>query len=185
MIITAIAAGVIILLFIFIYNSLVSKKNRVANAYSTIDVLLKKRFDLLPNLIKTVQRYMQHEAGVLTEITSMRAKAASGQMDERQAVDMDRMATQAIGRVMVAVENYPDLKASQNFLDLQGSFNELEEQISAARRAYNASVLEYNNALEMFPSNIVAGLIGYKKKVFFEIAASERKNIDAGSLFNS
>ncbi len=185
MILSAIVMGVIILLLILLYNSLVGKKNQVATAFSTIDVLLKKRFDLLPNLVKMVQRYMQHEAGVLTEITDMRTKAVSGAMDESQAVDLDRKATQAIGRIMVAVENYPDLKASQNFLDLQGSLNELEEQISAARRAYNASVLEYNNALEMFPSNIVAGLMRYRKKVFFEVAAQERNAMDVGQLFAS
>ena len=146
---------------------------------------MKKRFDLLPNLIKMVKRYMQHEAGVLTEVTNMRTKAISGPMNENQAVDLDRMATQAIGRIMVAVENYPDLKASQNFLDLQGALNELEEQISAARRAYNASVLDYNNALEMFPSNIMAGLMRYRKKVFFEVAAQERNVVDVGELFAS
>lgn len=185
MIITAIAAGVVLLLLIFLYNSLVGKKNQVATAFSTIDVLLKKRFDLLPNLVKMVQRYMQHEADVLSEVTRMRTEATAGPMDENQAVDLDRKATQAIGRIMVAVENYPDLKASQNFLNLQGSLNELEEQISAARRAYNASVLDYNNALEMFPSNIMAGLMRYQKKVFFEIAGSERANVDVGTLFNA
>ncbi len=185
MIITAIAIGVVVLLLIFLYNSLVGKKNQVETSFSTIDVLLKKRFDLLPNLVKMVQRYMQHEAGVLTEVTNIRAKAITGQVDENQAVDLDRMATQAIGRIMVAVEDYPDLKASQNFLDLQGALNELEEQISAARRAYNASVLDYNNALEMFPSNIMAGLMRYRKKVFFEVAPQERNVVDVGGLLAS
>lgn len=185
MIITAIAAAVVILVLIVLYNSLVGKKNQVATAYSSIDVLLKKRFDLIPNLIKAVQRYMQHEAGVLTEITEMRAKAIAGQMNEGEAVDLDRKATQAIGRIMVAAENYPDLKASQNFVDLQASLNEVEEQISAARRAYNASVLDYNNAVEMFPSNIMAGLMRYRKRVFFEIAEQEKGNVDVANLFAS
>lgn len=185
MIITAIAAGVAIVLLILLYNSLVRRKNQVAAAYSTIDVLLKKRFDLIPNLIKAVQRYMQHEADVLTDITNMRAKAVSGQMSDAEAVDLDRRATQVIGRILVAAENYPDLKASRNFADLQASLNEVEEQISAARRAYNASVLEYNNALEMFPSNIMAGLMHYQKKVFFEIVEQERANVDVGTLFGA
>lgn len=185
MVIAGIAAAVVIVLLILLYNSLVRKKNQVATAFSTIDVVLKKRFDLIPNLIKMVQRYMQHEADVLTGITAMRAKAVAGQMSVGEAVDLDRKATQVIGRIMVAAENYPDLKASRNFADLQASLNEVEEQISAARRAYNASVLEYNNALEMFPSNIMAGLMHYQKKVFFEIAGRERSNVDVGSLFDA
>jgi LemA protein len=185
MVITAIAAAVFIVLLIFLYNSLVRRKNQVATAYSTIDVLLKKRFDLIPNLIKAVQRYMRHEAGVLADITAMRAKAVSGQISDAETVDLDRKATQTIGRIMVAAENYPDLKASRNFADLQASLNEVEEQISAARRAYNASALEYNNALEMFPSNIMAGLMRYQKKVFFEITGSERANVDVSVLFNA
>lgn len=185
MVIAAIAAAVVIVLLIFLYNSLVHRKNQVATAYSTIDVLLKKRFDLIPNLIKAVQRYMQHEASVLADITSMRAKSVSRQMSDAETVDLDRKATQVIGRIMVAAESYPDLKASRNFADLQASVNEVEEQISAARRAYNASVLEYNNALEMFPSNIMAGLMHYQKKVFFEIAGQERANVDVGDLFGA
>jgi LemA protein len=185
MIITAIVAAVAVLVVILLFNSLVRKKNQVITAFSTIDVLLKKRFDLIPNLIKAVQRYMQHEAGVLTDITAMRAKAVSGEMSDAETADLDRKATQAIGRIMVAAENYPDLKASRNFADLQASLNEVEEQISAARRAYNASVRDYNNALEMFPSNIVAALMRYRKRVFFEIAEQERANVDVGSLFAS
>lgn len=183
--IAAIAAVVVVVLLVLLYNSLVRKKNQVATAFSSIDVLLKKRFDLIPNLIKMVQRYMQHEADVLTDITAMRAKAVSGQMGDAEAVGLDRRATQAIGRIMVAAENYPDLKASRNFADLQASLNEVEEQISAARRAYNASVLEYNNALEVFPSNLMAGLMGYQKKVFFEIGGQERANVDVGALFDA
>ncbi|MFZ0449147.1 MAG: LemA family protein [Desulfatiglandaceae bacterium] len=185
MIITAIVAAVAVLVVILLFNSLVRKKNQVITASSTIDVLVKKRFDLIPNLIKAVQRYMQHEAGVLTDITAMRAKAVSGEMSDAETADLDRKATQVIGRIMVAAENYPDLKASRNFADLQASLNEVEEQISAARRAYNASVRDYNNALEMFPSNIVAALMRYRKKVFFEIAEQERANVDVGSLFDS
>ncbi len=185
MVIAAIVAALVIVLLILLYNSLVRKKNQVATAFSSVDVLLKKRFDLIPNLVKMVQRYMQHEADVLTDITAVRAKAVSGQMSDAEAVDLDRKATQVIGRIMVAAENYPDLKASRNFADLQASLNEVEEQISAARRAYNASVLEYNNALEMFPSNLMAGLMGYQKKVFFEIAGQERANVDVGTLFGA
>jgi LemA protein len=97
---------------------------------------------------------------------------------------MDRQVSSALGQIMVAVENYPDLKASENFINLQASLNEVEEQISAARRAYNASVKDYNNALEMFPSNMVARLMRYEQKVFFEIEAQERKTVDVGQLLD-
>jgi len=184
MVVTLIVIGVIVLLFILLYNNLVGKKNQVANAFSSIDVLLKKRFDLIPNLIKMVQRYMKHEVDVLTRVTEMRAKAMSGQMNDTDTVAMDREVSSAIGKIMVAAENYPDLKASENFINLQASLNEVEEQISAARRAYNASVKDYNNALEMFPSNIVASLMRYQQKVFFEIDVQERKNVDVGQLLD-
>lgn len=184
MVVTLIVIGVVVLLFILLYNNLVGKKNQVANAFSSIDVLLKKRFDLIPNLIKMVQRYMQHEVDVLTRVTEMRAKAMSGQMSDADTVAMDREVSSAIGKIMVAAENYPDLKASENFINLQASLNEVEEQISAARRAYNVSVKDYNNALEMFPSNIVARLMGYQQKVFFEIDVQDRKNVDVGQLLD-
>ena len=184
MIITIVIAGAIGLVLILLYNNLVGKKNQVANAFSSIDVLLKKRFDLIPNLTKMVKRYMQHEMDVLTQVTDMRAKALSGGLSDAETVAMDQQVSSAIGKIMVAAENYPDLKASQNFIHLQASLNEVEEQISAARRAYNASVKNYNNALEMFPSNIVAGLMRYQKKVFFEIDAQERKTVDVGQLLD-
>jgi len=184
MVVTLIVIGVIVLLLILLYNNLVGKKNQVATAFSSIDVLLKKRFDLIPNLTKMVKRYMQYEAGVLTQVTDMRTKALSGRMTDAEIVDMDRQVSSALGQIMVAVENYPDLKASENFINLQASLNEVEEQISAARRAYNASVKDYNNALEMFPSNIVASLMRYQQKVFFEIDAQERKNVDVGQLLD-
>lgn len=184
MLVLLIAAGVIILFIILIYNNLVGKKNQVANAFSSIDVLLKKRFDLIPNLTQTVKRYMQYEADVLTQVTEIRTSALSGQMTEADIVDMDRKLSSALGRIMVAVENYPELKASNTFLNLQASLNEVEEQISAARRAYNAAVKDYNNALEMFPGNIAARFMRYEQKVFFEIAAGEKQPVDLGKMLD-
>jgi len=184
MVITLIIIGVIILFGILIYNNLVGKKNQVSNAFSSIDVLLKKRFDLIPNLTKMVKRYMKHETDVLTQVTDMRTKALSGHMTDAQTVDMDQKVSSALGQIMVAVENYPDLKASETFINLQASLNEVEEQVSAARRAYNASVKDYNNALEMFPSNILANLMRYQKKVFFEIDTQEKKPVDVGQLLD-
>jgi LemA protein len=184
MVVSLIVIGVIVLLLILLYNNLVGKKNQVATAFSSIDVLLKKRFDLIPNLTKMVKRYMQHEVDVLTRVTEMRARAMSGPMNDADAVAMDQQVSSTIGKIMVAAENYPDLKASRNFTNLQASLNEVEEQISAARRAYNASVKDYNNALEMFPSSIVARLMGYQQKMFFEISRQERQNVDVGQLLD-
>ena len=179
-----IIAGITGLLFILIYNNLVGKKNQVANAFASIDVLLKKRFDLIPNLIKVVKGYMEHEADVLKRVTEMRARAMSGQMTDKETVDMDQTVTGALGKIMATVENYPELKASENFLHLQASLNEVEEQISAARRAYNASVKDYNNAMEMFPGNIVAGLMRYRTKTFFQVNAKETHPVNTKRVFD-
>lgn len=176
---------VIIAIVAFLYNSLVAKKNQVINVFGTIDAMLKKRYDLLPKLISTVKTYMQHERALLEEITKMRAKAVSGQLSDDEKVDLDNKVTKALGGIMVAVENYPDLKANQNFLQLQGTMNEVEEQISAARRAYNAVVTDYNNAVEMFPTNILASMMSYKLKKVFEISEEQREDIDTDKLFKN
>ena len=167
-----------------LYNSLINKKNQVQNVFASIDALLKKRYDLIPNLISTVQTYMQHEKGTLTEIAQIRAKAVSGNLTDDEKVELDNKVTKALGGIMVAVENYPDLKANQNFLQLQRSLTEIEEQISAARRAYNAAVTDYNNAIEMLPTNILASIMGYQRKQVFEISQNERQNVDVKSLFD-
>ena len=183
--IAIIAAVVVIVLVVLLYNSLVSKKNQVINVFGTIDAMLKKRYDLLPKLITTVKTYMQHERALLEEITEMRAKAVSGRLSDDEKVDLDNKVTKALGGIMVAVENYPDLKANQNFLQLQGTMNEVEEQISAARRAYNAAVTDYNNAVEMFPTNMAASMMGYKLKKVFEISEEQRQDIDTDKLFKA
>ncbi|MGD8786279.1 MAG: LemA family protein [Phycisphaerales bacterium] len=181
-----IVIGVIsIFAIVFIYNSLIAKKNQVKNVFGTIDALLKKRYDLLPNLVAAVKAYMQHEKNLLTEITEMRAKAVSGQLSDDEHVELDNKLSMMLGGIMVAVENYPDLKANQNFLQLQRTMNELEEQISAARRAYNAAVTDYNNAVEMFPTNLVASMMRYRQKKVFEIGGEQRENIEAEKLFKS
>lgn len=178
-----IVLAVIVLIPVFLYNSLVAKKNQVSNVFASVDALLKKRYDLIPNLVSTVKTYMEHERGTLTEITEMRAKAVSGQLSSDEKVELDNKISKMIGGIMVAVENYPQLKANENFLQLQASLNEVEEQISAARRAYNAAVTDYNNAVEMFPTNLAASMMGYKQKKVFEISEEERKNVDVGKLF--
>lgn len=172
------------LFIVILYNSLIGKKNQVENVFGSIDTLLKKRYDLIPNLVATVQTYMQHERGTLTAITEMRAKAVSGNLSDDEKVALDNKVSKMMGGIMVAVENYPDLKANQNFIQLQRTLNEVEEQISAARRAYNASVTDYNNAVEMLPTSIMASMMNYKRKQVFEIAETERQNVDVKNLFN-
>ena len=183
--IAIIVVVVILLIVVFLYNSLIGKKNQVTNVFGTIDALLKKRYDLLPKLIATVKAYMKHERELLEEITEMRAKAVSGRLSDDDQVELDNIVTKALGGIMVAVENYPDLKANQNFLQLQRAMNEVEEQISAARRAYNAAVTDYNNAVEMFPTNMVASTMRYKLKKVFEISQEQREDVDAEKLFKS
>jgi len=175
--------GIIVLIIGILYNSLVGKKNQVQNVFASIDALLKKRYDLIPNLVSTVQSYMSHERDTLTEITQIRAKAVSGNLSDNEKVELDNKITKALGGIMVAVENYPDLKANQNFLQMQRSMTEIEEQISAARRAYNAAVTDYNNAVEMLPTNILASMLNYQRKQVFEISEDHRQNVNVKNLF--
>jgi len=170
---------------IILYNNLVNKKNRILNSFAGIDVLLKKRYDLIPNLVSSVKQYMKHEQGVLAQITELRTRALGGDLSDAETIEVDRQITGALKGLMIAVENYPELKASENFLQLQASLNEVEEQISAARRAYNATVLEYNNAVEMIPTNLMAGLMRYKKKNFFEIAEAEKPSVNVQTMFGN
>ena len=183
MMVVGIIVTVVLLSFALMYNGLVRKKNQVENVFASMDAMLKKRTDLIPNLVSTVQQYMQHERETLNELTEMRAKAVSGQLSADDKIALQNQFSKALGGIMVAVENYPDLKADQNFIHLQSSLNEVEEQISAARRAYNAAVTSYNNAIEMLPTNILASMMSYKRKNVFEISEAERKNVDVKGLF--
>ncbi len=178
-----IVVGVVVLTVIFIYNSLVSKKNQVENIFGSIDAILKKRYDLIPSLVATAKEYMEHEKSILEDITALRSQALNTK-DSNKKIDIDKKVTSMLGSFMIAVENYPELKANENLLHLQHSLNEIEEQLSAARRAYNQAVTDYNNAIEMFPSNIVANYLGYRRKHLFEIEDNERKNVDVKALFD-
>ena len=182
-----IAIGVFAFIAVIIavmYNSLINQKNQVENAFGGMDAQLKKRYDLIPNLVSSVKSYMEHEAGTLTQITELRAKAISGDISNDEKVKLDNIITSKLGGIMVAVENYPDLKASENFNQLQRSLNEVEEQISASRRSYNAAVTDYNNGVEMFPTNLIAGMMSFKRKNVFEIPDVQRENVDVEDLFN-
>lgn len=181
-----IVLGIVVLaviIVIVLYNSLISRKNQVEYAFGGMDAMLKKRYDLIPNLVSTVQQYATHERELLEKITGLRTKALQGNLSDDEKVDLDNQMSSALGQIMVAVEAYPDLKANQNFLQLQASLNEVEEQISASRRAYNAAVTDYNNGVEMFPTNLLAGMMNLKRKKVFEITEVERQNLNVGDLF--
>ena len=168
---------VLILWFVFIYNGLVRLRNQVKNAWAQIDVQLKRRHDLIPNLVETVKGYRDFERSTLEAVTKARtaAQQAIGQGPAAQAKAEDELSG-ALSRLMVVVERYPDLKANQNFLALQEQLTATENKISFSRQFYNDSVLNYNNKIQMFPSNVVAGMTGFKQGEFFKVEeAAERE----------
>ncbi|MDX1808012.1 MAG: LemA family protein [Sulfurospirillaceae bacterium] len=175
---------VLIALLVLMYNSLVAKKNQVDNIFASVDVMLKKRYDLIPNLVASVGEYMEHEKSILEEITTLRSSANKRNLSDEEKIDLDAKVTQTLKSIMVAVENYPNLKANENVLHLQRSLNEIEEQISAARRAYNQAVTDYNNALEMIPTNFMASMMHYSRKKLFVTREEERKNVDVRKIFD-
>ncbi|HIP19962.1 MAG TPA: LemA family protein [Sulfurimonas sp.] len=180
-----IIAIVIAIVLVLMYNSLVAKKNQVENIFASVDTQLKKRYDLIPNLVSSVSKYMEHEKSLLEDITKLRSEANKPNISDEQKIALDGKMSSVLGSIMIAVENYPDLKANENVMHLQRSLNEVEEQISAARRAYNQAVTDYNNALEQIPTNFMASAMNYKRKEVFEINESERKNVNVKELFNS
>ena len=175
-----IATAVILLLSaILIFNSLIRRKNDVENSFASIDVMLRKRYDLIPKIVETVKAYMNYERELLTEITELRIKALPQTLTAEERVQVENRLSARLTDLLVAVENYPDLKASTNFLQLQGIFNEVEEQLAASRRAFNAAVTIYNNSIEIFPSNIIASMMQYKRRSFFEIPAAKREEVSS------
>lgn len=178
--ISSIIVVVLIVLFIFFFNSLTMKRNAVNNAFAAIDAQLKKRFDLIPNLVGAASNYMKHESETLTKIAEMRSSASS--IAEKSALDAKLTGT--LRNFMVQIEAYPDLKASDSIMHLQFSLNEIEAQLAAARRNYNSVVTDYNNAIQMFPGCIFAPLMRFKKFDLFEIPPEERQNVDVNALFN-
>ena len=173
-----IVAVVLVLLFFFvigIYNVLVRLRNQVNNAWSQIDVQLKRRHDLIPNLVETAKGYMKHERGTFEAITQARSQAM-GAKTVSEASKTEGALGEALSKFMLVVENYPDLKANQNFLAVQEELSSTENRIAFARQSYNDQVLSFNNKIQMFPSNIVAGMFAFGKRDFFEIeVAAERE----------
>lgn len=167
----------IALWLIAIFNSLIRLKNRSQEALSDIDVQLKRRHDLIPNLVETVKGYANHEQGVFEKVTQARANAISAQ-GLSQKGQAENMLTDALKSIFAVAENYPDLKASQNFLQLQDELSDTENKIQSARRFYNSNARDFNTKVELFPNNLVAGMLGFKNFEFFQAEAEEKKNVE-------
>lgn len=166
----------VILVLVLLFNGLVQARNRVKNAWSQIDVQLKRRFDLIPNLVETVKGYAKHEKTVFEEVTKARAAIVqAGNL--RENAQAQNMLTGALKSLFAVAENYPQLQASQNFLMLQEELSGVEGKIAYARQFYNDSVLNYNNSLQTFPGNMIAGLFGFLPEEFFEAETKTREPV--------
>ena len=175
-IIIAIIAAVVFSV-IGIYNNLVKLRNNRENAFADIDVQLKQRYDLVPQLVATVKGYASHEKELLESITAARSAAANAaSIDEK--IKADQQLTSALAGLKVQVEAYPDLKANQNFLQLQGELSDIENKLAAVRRYFNSATRELNNVVQTFPGNIFAGIFGFKKEAMYEIEASQRAAVE-------
>lgn len=175
-IIIAVVVVLIILWGVSVYNSLVSLRNRVKDQWAQIDVQLKRRFDLIPNLVETVKGYTKHESETLEAVIKARNTYVSATLPEEQ-MEADGELTQAISKLFALTEAYPDLKANTNFQTLQAELTETESKIVAARQFYNDTVMVYNNKVAMVPSNIIASLFKFKEEAFFEANEKERENV--------
>ncbi len=173
MVIALIILGILVLAFIGIYNSLVGKRNKVRNSWSQIDVQLKRRFDLIPNLVETVKGYAAHERGTFEQVTAARTRYMSAGTPE-DMMKANGELTQVLGRLFAVAEAYPELKANANFVELQGELSKTEDKISFARQFYNDVVMDYNNSVEMFPSSFVASITGFREEPFFNVDAAEK-----------
>jgi LemA protein len=170
---------------IWMYNSLVKKRNQVEYAYGGVDVALQKRGELIPNLVETVKKYMAHEEKILTEIVKLRSQIEDSDSQSTQRFEMENQMSGMLKNLMISVENYPDLKSNENVLHLQRTLNEVEEQISASRRAYNAAVNGMNNGVQTFPSSLVSSAGGFELAAYFEADEAIKKAPDMKKLFNT
>ena len=175
-----IALVVIVLLGLWlvgIYNNLVRMRNNRENAFANIDVQLKQRYDLIPQLVSTVKGYAEHEKEVFTRVTEARS-AAMNATSINDKIQAENALTSALAGLKVSLEAYPDLKANQNFLQLQNEISDIENKLAAVRRFFNSATKELNNAVQTFPSNLLAGIFGFKKEPMFEVPQSERADIE-------
>ena len=181
LIITLVVIAALALIAVFIYNSLIVKRNRVDEAWSDINVQLKRRYDLIPNLVDTVKGYAKHEKELFEKVTQARSAAmGAGTMAEK--AQAENMLSQTLKSLFAVSENYPDLKASQNFLQLQDELSDTENKIQAARRFYNGNVLEFNNTIQQFPTNVFAGAFNFQKRDFFQLENEAEKQVPKASF---
>lgn len=184
--IIAVVVGAIVLIGCYMtYVSVIQKKNKVMEAFRSIDVQLQKRYDLIPNILTIAQKFMEHEKGLFEEVTKLRTQAMStpADMDNMgKKIQLDSQIKGLMGQIMVAVENYPQLKSDQTMVTAQQTYNEVEEHIAAARRFYNAAVLDLNNAVEIFPSSIFAAMVGARKQEFFQADEAARRAVSAADI---
>ena len=178
------AMAVFALLVVSGYNSLVGRRNRADQAYSSIEVQLTQRYDLISKLVETVRQYMGHERSLLEDIVKLRSQAASAPTPAAR-IQADNELSRAMTQLNVTMENYPQLRSSENFVQLQRSLNEVEEQISAARRSYNAAAVDYNNAVEMFPGSIIAGAMSFGPKALYAAETRKLADVNMRELFKS
>ncbi|RBL92878.1 LemA family protein [Chitinophaga flava] len=176
-----IAAGLIATPAIYFCNKLVQRKNEVDNATKSINTSLQERYDLIPDLIDTVKSYMYYECDALIKLTRMHANALSYNIGEIEKIELNNKITGTLKQIMEAVKKYPDLKSSDNFLQLQKKWTDIEDRLSASGKVYNNVVMDYNNAIISFPGNLLAELLGYKTKAIFEVRG-EFLNIKPQSL---
>ncbi len=174
--IAIIIVSVIILYFLVVYNGLVTAKNRIAEALSQIDVQLKRRTDLIPNLVETVKGYAKHEKEVLENVTKARTSLMTAGTTEAKA-EANNQLSQTLKSLFAVAENYPDLKASSNFTELQQELSDTENKIAYSRQFYNSNVLDFNNKLAIFPSNIVGNMFGFKPADFFQASEEDKKEV--------
>ncbi len=167
----------VVFYIILSYNSLVVLRNRIKEAASTIDVQLKRRADLIPNLVETVKGYAKHEKSIFENVAKARSALLSAQTMKDKAV-ADNMLTSALKTLFAVAENYPELKANQNFLELQRQLEDTEDKVAYSRQFYNSVVLEYNNKIQIFPTNLIASLFNFKPEEFFEAEEEERKKVE-------
>src|SRR6187551_962869 len=168
---------IIVLWMVSLYNRLVSLRNRRQNAFADIDVQLRQRHDLVPQLVETVKGYASHEKELLTRITEARTAAMSARSIDDKIV-AEQQLTSALQGLRVQVEAYPDLKANQNFLQLQEELSDIENKLAASRRFFNAATTEYNNSVESFPGNLIARNFGFKREIMFDLGTDSRKQME-------
>ena len=167
---------VLVIVFIVVFNKLVQNRNKVREAFSTMDVYLKKRWDLIPNLVEVTKKYASHEKEVFEKLTEIRSRSYDD-LSSNEKISSNIELSSNLSRLLAIAENYPELKASTNFIDLSKNLSQVEDEIAKSRKYYNGTVRDYNNIIEMFPTNIVALICGFKSQKMFEASAAEKESI--------